>query len=147
MNDEGGKKLEIMEPSIHLVPHTYIRDMAPYSKLQTHHTLPSSEKETKKNLVLTQKTIEEHLIVQMKEMKDILEPQKKKLVATNFEPFKREENTVVRRGSWSQEEKERFEEGYQNVGKNWTAIAQKYVVTRTRRQVGKYANKIFSNNK
>eukprot|EP01080_Neovahlkampfia_damariscottae_P003004 gene3004-5014_t len=60
-----------------------------------------------------------------------------------YRPTTNENVRATRRGSWSEEEKRLFAEGFKVIGKNWTAISKNFVKTRTRRQVGNYARKLM----
>ncbi|KAG2387238.1 hypothetical protein C9374_001570 [Naegleria lovaniensis] len=60
-------------------------------------------------------------------------------------PPKKKIKNFVNDGPWSQEEHERFMEGYRACGQNWKAISENYVKSRTRVQVHAHALKVLKN--
>lgn len=59
-------------------------------------------------------------------------------------PVLKTSSNVKNEGHWTDEEHEKFLQGYQKYGRNWTMVAKDFVTTRTRRQVRTHAQKHFA---
>eukprot|EP01080_Neovahlkampfia_damariscottae_P011617 gene11617-4859_t len=59
---------------------------------------------------------------------------------------KKEDKVNYSTGAWSPDEHDRFVQGYQKYGRNWSKIAKEFVKTRSRTQVTSYAQKFLNKN-
>lgn len=128
-------EFEVMEPKVQI---------GPQSKLYINHILNTSEqvKIVLPKIEETKSVTKQNKTKKVENKMSVIYYKVSKNRETKLFPYKENEN-LTHYGHWSNEEHQRFIEGYQKHGRKWAVIAQNYVKTRTTSQVTSHAQQYF----